>query len=135
MSKLPEYITNVLSNSSGLYISMLKCYENKTETLYQKTPPWCGKTLTCHMIQNGDTSLMAFQSISLISQQEASIKVIQGLKNMSFQHLNLFLFLCNSCDQEVNDQVLHTKSKQYNHMIRSPFLYEINGLYFYLEQW
>lgn len=40
----------------------------------------------------------AFQSISL-SHQQASIKVVQGFKNMSFQHLNLFLFLC--CDQKV----------------------------------
>lgn len=48
----------------------------------------------------------AFQSISL-SHQQASIKVVQGFKNMSFQHLNLFLFLC--CDQKVIDHVLHTK--------------------------
>lgn len=94
------------SNSSGLYISMIKCYVNKTETLCQKTPPWCAKTFTLPH----DTEWWHFIDGILIyslSQQQASVKVIQGFKNMSFQHLNLFLFLC--CDQEVNDQVLHTK--------------------------
>lgn len=40
-------ITNVMSTSLGRFkFNKLKCNENKTQKLCQKTPPWCERTFT-----------------------------------------------------------------------------------------